>query len=140
LNTNIETIYKENQGLIWFLGLMLGVSLFVINYVNANIQIEIKHLHDSNLKKNTQIQIQNDQIIKNQKEYARQNALLNDALIKNSKHDMETVQQLTELKNKVISFERRLNYVTDIRETLLSHENLLKMHHSEIKSLKSKLS
>jgi uncharacterized membrane protein len=51
LNTNIETIYKENQGLIWFLGLMLGVSLFVINYVNANIQIEIKHLHDSNLKK-----------------------------------------------------------------------------------------
>jgi hypothetical protein len=42
LHTDIETTYKENQGLIWFIGIMLGVALFVINYVNANIQVDIK--------------------------------------------------------------------------------------------------
>jgi uncharacterized membrane protein (DUF485 family) len=139
LHTDIETTYKENQGLIWFIGIMLGVALFVINYVNANIQVDIKNLHNDNLKKNMQIQLQNDQIIRNQSEYSKQNILLNDALIKNSKHDMETVRELTALKNKVVSFEKTLNHVTDIRETILSHKNLLIEHDKEIEILKSKI-
>lgn len=128
LNKNVEEIHDANEGLIWFVGLILGVLIAWRSYANGMYQNELKKCAIEGKEKNDLISIQNDKIIKNQLTYIQQIRQLGKDIIENSKRDNETIRVLNELTESVDALHRRIE----------NSEEKLKSHDSEIEKLKCK--
>ena len=111
MNNNLESTYHSNEGLIWLIGLILGVLIAWRTYANSAYQTEIK-------EKNALISTQNDKIIKNQLTYIQQIRQLGKDINENSKRDNETSKILNELTESVQSLHRRIE---DSEKKIQSH-------------------
>ena len=113
LNNNLEGVYHSNEGLIWLVGLILGILIAWRTYANSAYQNEIK-------EKNQLISTQNDKIIKNQLTYIQQIRQLGKDINENSKRDNETSKILNELTESVQSLHRRIE---DSEKKIQSHDH-----------------
>ena len=128
LNKNLEGFYHSNEGLIWFVGLILGVLIAWRTYANTTYQNELKKCALESKEKNDLISIQNDKIIKNQLTYIEQISELNQTINENSKRDNETVKLLNELTESVQALHRRIE----------DSEKKIQSHSSKIEKLTAK--
>ena len=108
LNKNLEGFYHSNEGLIWFIGLILGVLIAWRTYANTAYQNELKKCALEGKEKNDLISTQNEKIIKNQLTYIQQIRQLGKDINENSKRDNETSKILNELTESVQSLHRRI--------------------------------
>ena len=144
LNKNVEDFHKSNEGLIWFIGLILATLIAWRTYANGVYQSELKKCALLNKEKNDQIAIQNGQIIKNQETYIKELRYLNDHINKNTEKDLKTLALIQKqgiaienLNNRIVKSEIKLNHFTKINNRLTSIERLLKIHDKEIEILKA---
>ncbi len=114
-NQGVEDIYHSNEGLIWVIGLAIGIAIAVMTYINGVFQSELKACALINKEKNAQIVIQNKEIISNQKksleaqqDYIAIVSKLNDTINKNSVRDLETVALLQKIERRVDANENKI--------------------------------
>ena len=123
LNKNVEEIHKANEGLIWFIGLILGVLIAWRSYANGMYQNELKKCSVESKEKNDLISTQNEKIIKNQLTYIQQIRQLGKDINENSKRDNETSKILNELTESVQALHRRIE---DSEKKIKSHDIAIK--------------
>jgi pyridoxal/pyridoxine/pyridoxamine kinase len=143
LNQTIEEVYNANEGLIWLIGIILGVVLFVITFINGIVQRELNEAAAENKLKSELITKQNDKIIANQESYITEIRILSEEIIKNNKHDLEALENIHAQNEKIETLlkrveraERGINKINTIDKRLLSIEKLIKLHDKDINILK----
>jgi len=112
--------YENYKGLIWFVGLLSFVGLSVLTYINGTFQSELKKCSMNNNEKSTHIEIQNEQVIKNQKEHINELKQLNIAINKNFAKDNETVRAMNDLSKSIDMFRLEL---AEIKKKQIEHDN-----------------
>jgi len=117
LNKDIEELYHENEGLIWIAGIGIGVGLMAMSYINSVYQNELKTCATENLEKNTTIEAQNKQIIKNQEKYILQMGDLAEKINKNYSQDNESMREMVKITEAIIGIKDELkNHTKQIKE------------------------
>lgn len=113
LNKDIETLYHENEGLIWMVGIGLGGALMVMTYINSVFQGELKECASENLKKNTTIEKQNKEIILNQEKYIAQIGRLTEKINDNFSSDNALVSKMNDIVNMLQRHDLQIKQNTD---------------------------
>ncbi len=144
LNRNVEDFHKSNEGLIWFIGLIIGALIAWRTYANGVYQTELKKCALVNKEKSIEIAAQNTEIIENQKEYIKEIKSLNENINKNSEKDLITLEAIQkhntaieELGTRIDKSEVNLRHFTKINNRLSSIEKLLTIHDQELAKLKT---
>jgi hypothetical protein len=143
LNQNIEQIHKENEGLIWIIGLILAALLLWRTYANGFYQSELKKCALINKEKSIQIVTQNSQIIGNQEEYIKEIRTLNQNINKNAEKDLITLEAIQKhsasieaLDIRIDKSEVKLDHLTKIDKRLSSIEKLIAIHDQDLTRIK----
>lgn len=145
LSKDIEITYKENEGLIWFIGIIVGVAIGVMTTVNSIVQQEINQYATENERKNLIITNQNDKIIVNQESYIAEIRILNDEIIQNNKNDLKALSgiqdqnlKIEKLLQRIEKGEKDIRKINGVDRRLASIEKLIKLHDQDIVKMKKK--
>ena len=142
-NNDIETIYHDNVGLIWFIGIGASAGILLMTYVNGVFQQDLKHCAVMSDKKTDQINTYNKEILKNQMHYIRQIDELtssinsNIAMVNKQNEVIDKVyKRVEDSEEKIQEFMSIHKKIEDITTRTNSIEKLLKEHNKEIDILK----
>ncbi len=140
LDQTVEETYKNNQGLIWLIGIIVGVAIGIVSYINGVVQGELNEYAVENKRKGDLISSQNDKIIDNQESYIGEIRILSEEVIKNNKHDLEALETIHKQNDKIEKLLKRVEKsendvlkISSVDKRLMSIEKLIKLHDKDIK-------